>query len=196
MLEWFDNLDKVFFFLINVTLSNPVTDAVMPVVTSDNLLRILYAVAMVLLLRKGDAKVRWLVLFSAITLTLTDQVSSKYLKPFFDRPRPCHVLENINLLVGCGGGKSMPSSHAANAFGQAMMFAYLFRSVRWYLMAFAAIVAISRVFVGVHYPGDVLVGSLIGMFIGLLVALTSRRFTDWWASRQQEKKEDTDVAEA
>ncbi|MCP4685758.1 MAG: phosphatase PAP2 family protein, partial [bacterium] len=153
MLEFLINLDQTIFYFINVSLSNPVTDLVMPIITSDMWLRILYAVSVALLLWKGDARVRWLVLFSALVLLFTDQSSSGLLKPLIDRPRPCHVLENINLLVGCGGGKAMPSSHAANAFGQAVLFSFYFRKAAPYLLIFASLVALSRVFVGVHYPG-------------------------------------------
>ena len=174
MLEQLAAIDRTIFLFLNVTLANPVTDFVMPLVTSDLLLRILYGAAMILVLWKGNAPLRWLVLFSILALVITDQVSAGFLKPLIGRPRPCHVLEGINLLVGCGGGKSMPSSHAANAFGQAMLFGFLFRRIRWYLFVFAATVALSRVFVGVHYPADITVGALIGCAAGLLVALAYR----------------------
>ena len=169
MLEWLNAIDHTLFYFFNGTLANPVTNVIMPVVTSDMLLRVLYGLAMVLLLWKGNARLRWLVLFSAIALLMSDQLSSGFLKPLFARPRPCHVLTDINLLVGCGGGRSMPSSHAANAFAQAALFSLAARQTRWYLWAFAAVVAISRVFVGVHYPFDVLAGALLGMAIGFAV---------------------------
>ncbi|RKX25628.1 MAG: phosphatase PAP2 family protein, partial [Candidatus Zixiibacteriota bacterium] len=117
MLETLVDIDTAVFLFLNVTLANPVTNLIMPIVTSDNLLRVLYAIAVVLLLWKGDTKLRWIVLFSALTLLLTDQLSSSVFKSLFDRPRPCHVLPDINLLVNCGSGMAFPSSHAANAFG-------------------------------------------------------------------------------
>lgn len=168
MLETLDSIDKAVFLWLNVTAANPVTDLIMPIVTSDLLLRVAYLVAMVALLVRGDRRLRWLVLFSVLVLTATDQASAHVLKPWIARPRPCHegILANVHLLVPCGGGKAMPSSHAANALGQAFLFALGVRSVRWYLYTFAALVAISRVFVGVHYPGDVLAGALVGGLIG------------------------------
>ena len=178
MPEWLNGIDRVVFLFINVTLANPVTDLIMPVVTSDFWLRIGYGVAMALVLWKGNARLRWLVLFSALALLVTDQLSAGFLKPLIGRLRPCHVLENINLLVGCGGGKSMPSSHAANAFGQAVLFGVLYRRVRYGLLAFAAIVALSRVFVGVHYPGDILAGALVGTAAGLAMIAAYRLFMD------------------
>jgi len=176
MIEFFDNIDTAVFLFFNVTLANPVTDLVMPVITSDWLLRVLYALAAVLLLIFGNAKLRWAALFSVLVLIVTDQLSAGLLKPLIGRLRPCHVLENINLLVDCGGGKSMPSSHAANAFGQAVLFAMLYRRWAWPLLVFAALIAISRVFVGVHYPFDILVGAIIGAAAGYVGAWTAHKF--------------------
>ncbi len=178
MLETLAELDRALFVFVNSGLANPVTDFVMPIVTSDNLLRIAYAAAMLLILWRGDARMRWLVLVSAIVLVFTDQLSAGLLKPMVGRLRPCHVLENINLLVGCGGGKAMPSSHAANAFGQAILFAVLYVRVRWWLVGFATLIAVSRVFVGVHYPADILVGALLGTLVALALAFVFERFVE------------------
>jgi len=187
MLDTIVQLDHMLFLFFNVTLANPVTDLVMPIITSDVLLRLLYGVTMALLLWKGDARLRWLVLVSVIVLALTDQISAGLLKPMIGRLRPCHVLENINLLVGCGGGKAMPSAHAANAFGQAVLFAVLFRRVRWPLLSFAALVALSRVFVGVHYPADVFAGTLLGALVALLLVTIFNRF---WCGILSERRGD------
>lgn len=167
MLEIMVEIDRALFLFINVQLANPVTDIFMPLVTSDIVLRLLYGVAMALLLWKGDARLRWLVLFSALALAASDQQAAGLFKPLIGRLRPCHTLENINLLVACGGGKSMPSAHAANAFGQAVLFGVLYRKVRWPLLGLASLIALSRVFVGVHYPADVLVGALLGTVVAL-----------------------------
>lgn len=188
MLETLHNIDEAVFIFLNVKLANPVFDTAMPIITADNLLRVLYGVAMALVLWKGPSNLRWLVLFSAIALLLSDQLSSHVLKPLIGRPRPCHVLEAINLLVGCGGGKAMPSSHAANAFGQAVLFSLGVPRVRWYLLTFAGLVAVSRVFVGVHYPGDVLAGSILGSVCGLLVFGGFSRVVIRKALRQRQSK--------
>jgi len=178
MLETLAEFDRSLFLFFNVSLANPVTDFVMPIMTSDNLLRICYALAMLLILWKGDARMRWLVLVSIIVLAFTDQLSAGLLKPMIGRLRPCHVLENINLLVGCGGGKAMPSAHAANAFGQAILFALLYARVRWWLIGLATLIALSRVFVGVHYPGDIIAGALLGTLVALALAFTFERLME------------------
>ena len=178
MLEFLSQLDTSLFLFFNVTLGNPVTDVIMPVITSDWLLRILYAVAVILLLIFGKARLRWVVVFSILALAVTDQITASLLKPMIGRLRPCHVLENINLLVGCGGGKSMPSSHAANAFAQAVLFSVIYRRWIWLLTIAATLIALSRVFVGVHYPFDIVVGAMIGSAIGLVAAWSARKFQE------------------
>jgi len=185
MLDYLSFLDTTLFLFVNVTLSNPVTNWLMPIVTSDNLLRILFAVSMLLLLWKGDTRMRWLVLFAIVTVAIADQVSSNFLKHLIARTRPCHTLTNINLLVGCGGGYSMPSSHAANAFAVATLFAIHVRQAKYYLYIFAGLIAVSRVFVGVHYPFDVLVGVIVGTMIGIAVAYG---FTIFYARIRKRKR--------
>ena len=177
MLEYLAELDKTLFLFFNVQIANAVTDIVMPIVTSDMVLRFAYATALMLLLWKGDKWTRWLVLFSVLALAITDQATSHWLKPIFTRPRPCHTLsiDAFRLLVPCGAGHSMPSSHAANAFGQALLFGLAFRHTRWWLAGIAGVIALSRVFVGVHYPGDILVGSIVGAVLGIVVYLAYGR---------------------
>ncbi len=161
--------DHSIFFFINKTLANPVTDFIMPLVTIDLHLKIFYGFCLALILWKGDRRLRYAVIFSLITVAATDLIASAFLKHLFARPRPCHTLD-IRLLVPCGAGFSMPSSHAANLFGQAFLFHSIARKISWYLIPFAIIVALSRVFVGVHYPADILVGAALGTVIGFLIA--------------------------
>ncbi len=169
MLELLNSIDLALFYFANVSLANPLTDCLMPIITSNDFLRIGYAIAMFLLLWRGDKRLRWLVLFSVIVIVLTDQTSSQLLKKIIARPRPCHILEDIHLLVNCGAGFAMPSSHAANAFGQAMFFALAVRRSSVYILCFASLVALSRVFVGVHYPFDILAGAALGSLLGWIV---------------------------
>lgn len=179
MLEYLTGIDRTLFLFINVYLANPVTDFIMPVVTSDTLLRVIYGAGIAILLWRGDRRLRWLSLFSAVVLLLTDQVSSNLLKDLIARPRPCLELSQIHLLVDCGVGFSMPSSHAANLFGQAVLFSYHVRAARWYLVLFASLVGLSRIFVGVHYPFDVLAGVMLGFLVGGSAAVTFKRFEKW-----------------
>jgi undecaprenyl-diphosphatase len=161
--------DRAVFQFINQFLANPATDLIMPFVTADLNLKISYAACLALILWKGDKRLRFAVIASIIVVAVTDQLSSSVVKPLFARPRPCHELD-VRLLVNCGSGFSLPSSHAANLFGQAFFFRQIAPKSAWYLIPLAIIVALSRVFVGVHYPFDILIGAALGALVGHSIA--------------------------
>ena len=104
-----------------------------------------------------------------IGLVLTDAIASQILKPFFGRIRPSHELaETVRLLVGKGGKLSFPSNHAANSITFAIITAFFYSKTKIVLYLIAGLIAFSRIYVGVHYPGDVLCGLLFGSIIGLV----------------------------
>jgi undecaprenyl-diphosphatase len=181
MFELLESIDRSIFLFINARLANVVTDFAMPIITNGDILAVGYGLVMVLLLIKGSPRFRWLVVFSILTLLLTDQLSASFLKPIIGRPRPCHPasgigIGEINLLVSCGAGYAMPSAHAANAFGQAILFGLIARPTRFYILGLASLIAISRVFVGVHYPSDVVAGALLGTVIAVFIVSLFRRY--------------------
>ena len=111
----------------------------------------------------------------AITITLADQITTSFMKPFFERLRPSHEpsLDGlVHLVNNYRGGKfGFASSHAANTFGVALFLTLLFRrSKPWiaWLFLWAALVSYTRIYLGVHYPGDILVGAIVGMLCALL----------------------------
>jgi len=169
MIESLWSADRTLFTFINQTLANGFFDAVMPVLTNDWFLRLAYAAIIIALLVRKKGQVAWVVLFSMAVLAVTDAGSSAVLKPWFARPRPCHILD-VHLLVRCGAGFSFPSSHAANLFGQALFFGLLYPRGRWYYIAIASLVGLSRISVGVHYPADILGGAALGGLIGAVAA--------------------------
>ncbi len=173
MLEWIiwlAGVDRAVFFFINQTLANPITDFARPLIKSDLHLKIFYGIILLVILWKGDNRLRWSALFSLIVVALSDQLSSAVLKPLIARPRPCWELD-VHLLVGCGSGFSLPSSHAANLFAQAWLYKTIRPSSAKYLVPLAIVVALSRVFVGVHYPFDILAGAALGTVIGYVVGI-------------------------
>ncbi len=109
--------------------------------------------------------------------------SANILKHAFERLRPCQALEDVRLLVGCGGSFSFPSSHAVNAFSAAAVFSHFFRKAAFPMFFIAVLVAFSRIYVGVHYPIDVIAGAVWGGIIaGVIIALYK-----WSSERFQEK---------
>lgn len=173
MIETLLALDISLFHLINSSWTNSVFDVVFPFITNLNrqpaILALVLAV-MIWAVWRGGERGRRVVLMMVLTIIVTDQVNSFVLKDLFGRVRPCHVLAEVRLLVDCGSGLSFPSSHAVNNFAGALVIGFFYPRALWYLMGFATVVAYSRVYVGVHYPSDVLGGAIVGlMFAALLL---------------------------
>jgi undecaprenyl-diphosphatase len=174
MIEFLASVDIAIFFFINHTLSNPVFDWVMPVITDLNhilIARIVIVAWIILVLWKGGVKGRIAIGILIITIIISDQLNSEILKDLFGRIRPCKSLEGVRLLVDCGGGLSFPSSHAVNNFAGAAVISHFYKKQARYWYAFAVLVAFSRPYVGVHYPSDIIAGGIIGFAIGYLMIL-------------------------
>lgn len=162
--DFFQNIDTSLFYFINKTLANPLTDKVMPFITANDNWMLVYIILLGWLFIKGGAKGRVAVIMALLLVTVTDQVNSFIIKDFFQRIRPCNALPNVHLLVNCTDAFSFTSSHAINNFGAATVFSYFYKNFRYALFTAASLVALSRVFVGVHYPFDILCGALLGIF--------------------------------
>ena len=89
------------------------------------------------------------------------------LKSVFERPRPFERLGEVDALLGATVGASMPSGHAATSFAGAVVLAGLVRRATPALFALAVLIAVSRVYVGVHYPLDILAGAVLGAAVAL-----------------------------
>jgi undecaprenyl-diphosphatase len=177
MIELLYSIDVWIFFLINHTLANPVFDVVMPFVTDLNKNRpvlALLAVWIGYVVWKGGRNGRITIGLLLVTVIISDQLNSSVLKELFGRIRPCRALDDVRMLVNCGGGLSFPSSHAVNNFAAAAVIGQFYPKQRIYWLLFAALVAFSRPYVGVHYPSDVLAGGLVGFGIGSFIVFIWR----------------------
>jgi undecaprenyl-diphosphatase len=167
MLERFDQQ----IFLILNSLHSPFWDQVMYAVSSIVIWIPLYLSILIYLGVKYKKRFYIILVFIILAVTLSDQVSV-IIKNLVQRPRPCHepALEGLVHIVknSCGGMFSFVSSHAANSFNVALVSMSFVRR-RWFsisIVIWASVVSYSRIYLGVHYPGDVLCGALLGILIG------------------------------
>lgn len=168
--------DKQLFRIINHQWSNSFFDWLLPWLRNSNMWIPLYLFLVLLVTINFRKTGWWWVIFAAGTVILTDFVSSTIIKHNIIRLRPCNdpdIASWINVLVGYRPqSSSFTSSHATNHFGMAM-FLYLTlreRFKNWPALFFfwAFSISFAQVYVGVHYPIDILCGGLIGILIGYL----------------------------
>lgn len=114
----------------------------------------------------GGGRGRFLVLSAGIGVAITDPLASQVIKGIFRRPRPCHGELPVHLPLGCTDSWSFPSSHATNIFCEATIVSLVFPRARPWAYLFASLVGFSRIYLGVHYPFDVLGGAGIGVLVG------------------------------
>ncbi|MDP6276384.1 MAG: phosphatase PAP2 family protein [Candidatus Marinimicrobia bacterium] len=180
MISWLDAIDKSLFHFFNNTLSNTLFDILMPIITNQGYWAVPILILLLYLFVKGGKRGQVTACLLIITVVATDAIAAQIIKPWIGRLRPSHVMtDSINLLVPKGGKFSFVSNHAANIFSAATVLTYFYSKWKNVLYTLAALVAFSRVYVGVHYPGDIFFGGLFGygmawVFISLWVILKMR----------------------
>jgi len=177
MFEHLIQFDQQLFIAINKGMSNPFFDWIMPLLRNRYFWAPLY-LFLIIFLPRNYGKWGWFCLaFILITFGLCDYFSASVVKPAFERLRPCNdvtLKDEINSLVSCGKGFSFPSTHATNHFGIAMfLFGTFYSRWKWiaplaFLWAFS--ISFAQVYIGVHYPIDVLSGALLGCIIGYIIS--------------------------
>lgn len=176
MIEKLITWDKEIFHAIN-GLHTPALDQVMFYSSQTYIWIPFYAVLIYFVIRRFG-KQAWIPIIAiTLTIALSDQLTSGVMKPWFQRYRPTHdpTIENIHTVNDYKGGKfGFASSHAANTFALATFFWLLFRDRRQWVSAlflWAVFVTYTRIYLGVHFPGDVLVGALVGMICAIATYL-------------------------
>ena len=165
MISFIRAADIFIFHLINGRGQNSFFDWFMPFMTNlNNFIYFLLALALWILWRERKGGVAFVV-FVGILLTITDLFSSYWLKDWVGRVRPCHVLENVHLLTDCNTSYSFPSSHAVNIFATVFFLSQPLKRLSPLFYGIAGVVGYSRVYIGIHYPLDVIGGAAIGLLI-------------------------------
>ncbi|MBC8147585.1 MAG: phosphatase PAP2 family protein [Bacteroidetes bacterium] len=176
MLEQIINWDIELFLFINGN-HNSFFDFVM-FWLSDKLIWIpLYIFFLYLVIKHYKKQSITIILLIAILIAMTDLISVHFFKNVFERLRPCHnpsISHLVHLVKGhCGGQYSFVSSHATNSFGIATLLSLLLRKrikfILPLLLVWAILIAFSRIYLGVHFPLDVVGGGILGITIGAFV---------------------------
>jgi len=177
MIDYLNTLDTNLFLSIN-GFYNSLFDAVMVFISGKLSWLPLYIFLLYIIIRQYKWKSLLILAFIGLLILAADQLSVHAFKNTFQRLRPCHN-EELILLVhtvkGCGGQFGFVSSHAANSFALLVFISLLLKKFyNWLppaLLVWGILIAYSRVYLGVHYPGDVLGGALLGSGIGWILYL-------------------------
>jgi len=185
LLEKILQLDRDLFVLINVKWSNQLFDFILPSMRNANTW-IPFYVFLLIYMSIRHKKRGWIwILLAILTVAITDPVSSRLIKDHIFRVRPCgdkSLAGHIHFLVSyCPQSSSFTSSHAANHFGMATFFYFTLRG--YYGMAvgliflWAFIVCYAQIYVGVHFPLDIIGGALVGAIIGFFIAQIFNKYS-------------------
>ena len=176
MIETLTGIDQRVFLILN-GLRNPFLDFVMYWATNGLIWLPVYIILLYLVIKVYRRETLFVLIFTALLITLTDQMSVHLFKEVFMRLRPCHepsLAGMVHTMYGkCGGDYGFVSSHAANFFGIAVFMGLIlrkhFKRILLFLCIWAALISYSRIYLGVHYPGDILCGALLGAATGTAV---------------------------
>lgn len=173
LVSFIHEFDSLLFHLINKTWSHQILDTILIPIRDKNFwipLYIIIATMMVFIFRKKSI---YIILLCIASFGATDQISASILKPNINRIRPCNDPAFSNSVVlridSCGVGKSFPSAHATNTFGFAMILSLIFRKKAGWIapvsFLWAFLISYAQIYVGVHYPTDIIAGAFLGTLI-------------------------------
>lgn len=175
MIESLLQLDREWLLAINNGCKSTFLDVVCPFMRKQSNWYLLYAILLYICYRRWNRNVLWVIGGATLLILVSDQISANLIKNTVQRLRPCNdpslngIIYNI---VGCGRGFSFISAHATNHFAIAVFFSVLFQAAyKWFTPAaiiWATAIAFSQVYVGVHYPLDVICGALLGSCMGYI----------------------------
>jgi undecaprenyl-diphosphatase len=185
------SIDLAIFYFFNHTISTGFLDKFFSIITDVNNWYIAYIILAGIAVTKGGTRGRIAVAGIIILIIFTDQTGYKLLKEIFQRIRPCNVLPDVITPIDCRGSFSFPSNHALNNFAAATFLWRSFPKFKWVFFITAFLVALSRVYLGLHYPSDIAAGAIIGAAFGFLFSIAALKIDDYFKERQAKKEKET-----
>ena len=183
MLDKIIQVDRYFFELINQKWTTPLLDFLLPFFRNQFTWVPVYFFLLVFGYMNFRNRLLIWIGFFLLTFALTDLVSTQIFKAYFQRPRPCwdhYTADQARMLIPCSQAYGFVSSHATNHFGIA---AFIFGTLRnffnrnlWMVFVWALLVSLSQIYVGAHFPGDIIGGSLLGLLLGFLTTKWYNRY--------------------
>lgn len=175
--DWFVHADRQLFYIINSKSANSFFDMWMPLMRNAFAWGPLYLFITAFAIINFKKAGWWWFVLALATASCTDLTGAQIFKENFERLRPCNDPEMnglVRMVLGrCSGGFSFVSNHAINHFGISAFFYFTFKNIykyAWVLFVWAAIIGFAQVYVGVHYPFDVVAGTILGITIGTFTA--------------------------
>lgn len=174
MIEYLDSLDKSIFLSLN-GIHNDFFDIFMWYVSKTATWTLMLLVLLFILFRNNWKMALLVVIGVALTITLADQISSGLIKEVVERFRPTHCPDLEGMVHTVNGKKGglygFVSSHAANTLGVTVFISFLFRNknISCLMILWSLLVSYSRIYLGVHYPGDIIGGMIVGAISGMVV---------------------------
>jgi len=177
LIDFLVDTDKSIFSFINQQMHAFWLNDIMSLLRNQNVWIPLYIFLLYKVYKARPGILVPFVLASVLTFAITDYISASVIKPWVGRLRPCYdaeVSKTMHLLIDCGGKYGFPSSHAANHFGLAQVWfsiiLFLFNKKWYWVWPWAIIICYAQIYVGKHFPFDMVAGALLGILAGLIVS--------------------------